>query len=107
MLRKKFLKPKAFHNEPIVKFASIDEVTVLVKCERLHHLVVDMYGSTNTYTTPGDFIDPEDNWPALSMDIFRGWYPFFELGLPGALSLFLEWFMLHKVCCRNRNGYFL
>jgi len=43
-----------------------------------------------------DDIDPEDNWPALSLDIFRGWYPFFELGLPGALSLFLEWFYSSK-----------
>jgi Na+-driven multidrug efflux pump len=36
-------------------------------------------------------IDPEDNWPELSAHIFQDWTPFFKLGIPGALSLFVEW----------------
>lgn len=35
--------------------------------------------------------DSEDNWPPPSWQILRGWQPFFELGLPGAMSLFFEW----------------
>ena len=35
--------------------------------------------------------NPEDNWPPISWDVFSGWQPFFDLGLPGALSLFFEW----------------
>jgi len=33
----------------------------------------------------------EDNWPALSRNIFRDWRPFLSLGIPGAFSLFFEW----------------
>jgi len=36
-------------------------------------------------------IGVEDNWPALSCNIFRDWQPFLALGIPGALSLFFEW----------------
>eukprot|EP01041_Mallomonas_annulata_P007785 gene7785-15924_t len=35
-------------------------------------------------------IDPEDNWPQISSDICRDWMPFLRLGVPGALSLFIE-----------------
>ncbi len=35
--------------------------------------------------------DPEDNWPSLSVNIFRDWGPFLSLGVPGAFSLMLEW----------------
>eukprot|EP01035_Chromulina_nebulosa_P023397 gene23397-30322_t len=35
--------------------------------------------------------DPEDNWPPISWEVFADWQPFFDLGLPGALSLFFEW----------------
>ena len=37
--------------------------------------------------------DPEDNWPPISWEIFSDWQPFFDLGLPGALSLFFEWYV--------------
>ena len=35
--------------------------------------------------------NPEDNWPPPSRDIFTDWQPFFMLGVPGAVSLFVEW----------------
>jgi Na+-driven multidrug efflux pump len=35
--------------------------------------------------------DSEDNWPPLSMSIFQDWGVFLSLGIPGALSLLLEW----------------
>ena len=35
--------------------------------------------------------DPEDNWPAPSSAAFCDWLPFLRLGVPGALSLFIEW----------------
>ena len=35
--------------------------------------------------------DPEDDWPPLSMAVFDEWLPFLKLGVPGALSLFVEW----------------
>lgn len=35
--------------------------------------------------------DPEDNWPPLSVEIFHDWLPFLALGVPGAVSLFIEW----------------
>jgi hypothetical protein len=38
-----------------------------------------------------DSINPDDNWPPLSTDIFRGWGEYFKLGAPSAISLVLEW----------------
>ena len=35
--------------------------------------------------------DPEDDWPPLTMAVFDDWLPFLKLGVPGALSLFVEW----------------
>ena len=35
--------------------------------------------------------DPEDDWPPLSAAVFDDWKSFLELGVPGALSLFIEW----------------
>jgi len=35
--------------------------------------------------------DPEDNWPPVSMAIFKDWLPFLRLGFPSAVSLFIEW----------------
>jgi len=50
----------------------------------------------STKSSTGDQInhedDPENNWPDLNIkNIFSDWYPFLALGIPGALSLFLEW----------------
>ena len=38
-----------------------------------------------------DFNDPENDWPALSPAVFEEWVPFLKLGVPAALSLFVEW----------------
>ena len=46
----------------------------------------------NIMTSKSQILEIEDNWPNLSLAIFTDWYPFFQLGLPGAISLFLEWF---------------
>ncbi len=36
--------------------------------------------------------DPENNWPDINIkNILSDWYPFLALGIPGAVSLFLEW----------------
>ena len=36
--------------------------------------------------------DPENNWPDINVsNILSDWYPFLALGIPGAVSLFLEW----------------
>ena len=42
-------------------------------------------------TTKSSVVDPEDNWPEISIHILHDWAPFFKLGVPGALSLFVEW----------------
>jgi hypothetical protein len=36
-------------------------------------------------------VDPEDNWPSVSVAVFEDWGQFLQLGIPGALSLFMEW----------------
>lgn len=36
-------------------------------------------------------IDPEDNWPPLSIMIFKDWGEFLRLGIRGAASMFIEW----------------
>ena len=33
----------------------------------------------------------KETWPALSMDIFHGWFAILRFGLPGMLMLCLEW----------------
>jgi Na+-driven multidrug efflux pump len=34
----------------------------------------------------------ENTWPSIfSKDVFKGWVDFFRLGLPGSVSMFLEW----------------
>ena len=35
--------------------------------------------------------DPENDWPPLSPAVFDEWEPFLRIGVPGALSLFIEW----------------
>ena len=37
--------------------------------------------------------DPEDNWPPLSCGIFSGWKVILSLGIPGAISLGIEWYV--------------
>ena len=34
--------------------------------------------------TDPEELDPEDNWPALSLNIFTDWFVFLSLGIPGA-----------------------
>ena len=37
--------------------------------------------------------DSEDNWPPVTIKtVFSGWAPFLQLAIPGAASLFVEWF---------------
>ena len=48
-----------------------------------------LYAKDSTSALPLD--DPEDNWPPVSWEVFADWLPFFDLGVPGALSLFFEW----------------
>ena len=40
-----------------------------------------------------EMIDPNDNWPQISIDILKDWPIFLELGIPSALSLFMEWYI--------------
>jgi len=35
--------------------------------------------------------DPLDTWPELSMAVFKDWPEFLKLGVPGSLSLAMEW----------------
>ena len=36
--------------------------------------------------------DPEESWPSIfSLRIFQDWGTFFRLGVPSALSVFVEW----------------
>jgi hypothetical protein len=37
-------------------------------------------------------LDSEDNWPAPGLALFEEWEVFLGLGIPGAISLFLEWY---------------
>lgn len=48
--------------------------------------------------------DPEDNWPPISWEVFADWQPFFDLGLPGALSLFFEWWVSASICLRCQSN---
>lgn len=46
--------------------------------------------------------DPEDNWPALSVDVFNDWGEFLRLEISGAASFFIEWgknVCLHLFIC--------
>jgi hypothetical protein len=36
-------------------------------------------------------LDKEDNWPPFSPAVFDDWGEFLRLGIPGAISLLLEW----------------
>lgn len=54
----------------------------------------DLYdGSEDTLSQKDGtaLIDPEDNWPPLSVMIFKDWGEFLGLGIPGAASMFIEW----------------
>ena len=37
-------------------------------------------------------LDPEDNWPPWGPEVFQEWGQFLRLGIPGAASLFIEWY---------------
>jgi hypothetical protein len=54
--------------------------------------------------------DPEDNWPPLSLNLFKDWGTFLQLGVPGALSLMLEWGsyeMVAGIAGQLVRGYFV
>jgi MATE family multidrug resistance protein len=58
----------------------------------------DLYDSSEDMPSQKDgttmrtaLVDPEDNWPPLSVMIFRDWGEFLRLGIPGAASMFIEW----------------
>lgn len=51
----------------------------------------ELHEDPNDHDDHDDHDDPEDNWPPLSAEIFHEWLPFLALGVPGAVSLFIEW----------------
>jgi hypothetical protein len=40
-----------------------------------------------------------DTWPALSREALKGWRQFLALAIPGAASMFIEWYVCVCVCC--------
>ena len=58
-----------------------------------NHFVYNYANNDYMLTDDEDSSDPEDNWPPLSYKIFRGWKIIFSLGIPGAVSLGIEWYV--------------
>ena len=102
LLRKAYIRKfvKSFEFEKIPT-SEADDASVLVSAvvsasdeEVIESPALDLHCAEDC-SLPHD--DPEDNWPPISWEVFADWQPFFDLGLPGALSLFFEWWVFVTV----------